>query len=223
MDMDRVRLIKQLAVIALISDDQLLELLVLKGGSAIDLLHPAAGRSSVDIDFSIDGDLDGDAESLRIRFERLLRDAFVPEGFRIFDVRFEPHPQKSTPLLAFWGGYVLEFKVAEFEVYEKYKNKLERLRKHATDVGPGTLKTMRIELSKHEHCEGKQEYELEGYSIYVYTPLMIACEKLRAICQQFPEYREFVKSREPASRARDFFDIHYLTEEFDLAWESDET
>ena len=51
MDMDRVRLIKQLAVIALISDDQLLELLVLKGGSAIDLLHPAAGRSSVDIDF----------------------------------------------------------------------------------------------------------------------------------------------------------------------------
>lgn len=223
MDMDRVRQIKQLAIIALISDDQLLELLVLKGGSAIELLHPTAGRQSLDIDFSIDGDLEGDAEDLCIRFEHLLNNAFEPEGFRVFDVRFEPQPQEPTPMLAFWGGYVLEFKIAEIEIYEKLKNKIEKLRKHAADVGPGTLKTMRVELSKHEHCSGKQEYELEGYSVYVYTPLMIACEKLRAICQQFPEYRELVKSRKPASRARDFFDIHYLSKEYDLDWESAET
>ena len=127
MDIDRIRRIKLTAIIALFSDDQLLELLVLKGGSAIELLHPKAGRSSLDLDFSIDGDLEGDVESLRNRFERLLNDAYLLEGFRVFDVSLEAIPRIPTTEFAFWGGYVLKFKVIESEIYDRYENRLERL------------------------------------------------------------------------------------------------
>ena len=47
--------------------------------------------------------------------------------------------------------------------------------------------------------------ELDDYTIYVYSPTMIAIEKLRAICQQMPEY---ALQRRPSARARDFYDIY---------------
>lgn len=51
------------------------------------------------------------------------------------------------------------------------------------------------------------EVELDDCSIFVYTPLMMILEKLRAICQQMPEYK--LASSQHA-RARDFYDIHLL-------------
>src|ERR1035438_4425048 len=51
------------------------------------------------------------------------------------------------------------------------------------------------------------QYELDDYIIYVYTPEMIAVEKLRAICQQMTEYPH-KGNRKP--RARDFFDIYMI-------------
>ncbi len=45
---------------------------------------------------------------------------------------------------------------------------------------------------------------------------MLVLEKLRAICQQIPEYREIVKSHPPAARARDFFDIYTITQQFPI-------
>ena len=44
---------------------------------------------------------------------------------------------------------------------------------------------------------------MDHFTIWVYTPAMVATEKLRAICQQMPEYA----SGPPARRARDFYDI----------------
>src|SRR5262249_52839697 len=49
--------------------------------------------------------------------------------------------------------------------------------------------------------------ELESYAIYVYSPPMIAVEKLRAICQQMPQYG---LRKEKSPRARDFYDIYLL-------------
>jgi hypothetical protein len=47
--------------------------------------------------------------------------------------------------------------------------------------------------------------------IFVYSPEMIVAEKLRAICQQMPEYGPTIKRNRPgAPRARDFVDIHTL-------------
>ena len=45
---------------------------------------------------------------------------------------------------------------------------------------------------------------------------MIVYEKLRAICQQMPEYRELVRSDAASARARDFVDIHAVMENFRL-------
>jgi hypothetical protein len=49
--------------------------------------------------------------------------------------------------------------------------------------------------------------ELDDYTVFVYSPTMIAIEKLRAICQQMPEY---MLQRRPSARARDFYDIHLI-------------
>jgi hypothetical protein len=71
-----------------------------------------------------------------------------------------------------------------------------------------------VDLSKHEYCAPKVPTELDHYTIYVYTPEMIAAEKVRAICQQMPEYSPM---RHPGSpRARDFYDIHMLAKTADV-------
>jgi hypothetical protein len=71
-------------------------------------------------------------------------------------------------------------------------------------VGPEQRRKFSVDMSKFEYCQGKVERELDSFSIFVYTPEMIVIEKLRAICQQMPEYG--LRSR-PSARARDFYDI----------------
>lgn len=218
MDLEQIKRIKELAVIAMFSDDDLLDILVLKGGSAIDMFLQSPGRASLDLDFSIDVD------SLRNKFERLLSSTFEPAGFVVFDVSFKAMPAADVIELPFWGGYNLVFKLTTPRIYEQYKDKLLKLRSRlATDVGPGQLKTFSIDFSKHEYCSGKVVYELEHLIIYAYPPLMLACEKVRAICQQTPEYRLMIKSHPGSPRARDFFDIHFLSSQYNIDWASLET
>ena len=49
-EIDRLNRIKKLIIIAMFSDDDLLETLVLKGGNAVDLIHGVAMRGSIDLD-----------------------------------------------------------------------------------------------------------------------------------------------------------------------------
>ena len=62
------------------------------------------------------------------------------------------------------------------------------LRRRAEVVGPQQMRKYTIDISHHEFCEGKVKREVDDYTIYVYSLEMIAAEKLRAICQQMPEY-----------------------------------
>ena len=82
-------------------------------------------------------------------------------------------------------------------------------------VSPGQQRIFRIEISKHEYCEPKAEHEFDGYTIYAYTPVMIAIEKLRAICQQMPEY-PLISTSMKRARARDFYDIWAILTETGL-------
>jgi len=224
MDTERIKQIKKLALIAIFSDNKMFEILALKGGSAIDMFYPPAGRASIDLDCSLSADLVADDESLCKLFSKLLTDTFKPENYVVFDVKFEEKPENlSTKMATFWGGYLLEFKVIEQHLFDQYGSDLEKIRNYANEVGPRHRKTFQVDFSKFEYCNGKVAKILDDYTIFVYTPLMIACEKLRAICQQTSEYRKIVKSHHPASRARDFFDIHYLTKQEKLNWCSDET
>ena len=203
--------IKKLVIIAMFSDDLLMERLVLKGGNALDLIHRVSARASVDVDLSIAGDFTAEERlGLHGRIEKALRDTFRPAAFQVFDVKLEERPPGLTADLEdFWGGYGVEFKLIEPDLYEELKENVEALRRNALQLGQGSK--FSIDISKHEYTTGKTKFELDGFAVFVYTPEMIVCEKLRAICQQMPEYGPVVKrDRAGSPRARDFIDIQTL-------------
>lgn len=204
---DRVR---RLTIIALVSDDRLMETLVLKGGNAIPFFGgEAPARRSLDLDFSLDGDL-GPILEERAKLERLLRETFGPEGLEVFDVRLEKAPPgvERDTLGDFWGGYTLDFKVLSVAEFGRLAGEPERRSRQAIESSPGGRRTFTVDMSKCEHCKGKVPKKLDGYTVYVYSPAMLVSEKIRAICQQMEEYRRIVESRSRRPRARDFYDIH---------------
>ena len=215
---DQLERIKKLSIIAMFSDDDLMDILVLKGGNAIDIVYGIASRSSLDLDFSIATEFNRvEMDLMKSRFEKALNRVFDEAGYKVFDIKFEERPEDSGPdVPQFWGGYRLEFKLIDKIQYAELENDLQRLRLSAVDVGPGARKTYRIEISKWEYCDGKNAEELDDYTVYVYTPTMIVFEKLRAICQQMPEYSEFLGKSYETARARDFFDIYTVVEHFNI-------
>ena len=214
--MDNFERIKKLVIIAMFSDDDLMDILVLKGGNAIDIIHNIALRSSIDVDFSIENEFSKDElEAIGQKIERTLKETFSPEGFEVFDVKFEEKPPVVTQdMAAFWGGYQVEFKIIENEKYSRLFQNKDALRKNATVVSTRNKRTFRIDISKFEYCRSRQEQDLNGFTIYVYTPEMIVFEKIRAICQQMPEYAQVVNNPSQSARARDFFDIYTILEHF---------
>jgi len=189
------------------SDDFLMDRLVLKGGNALDLVHHLAARASLDIDFSVEGDFENVADVER-RVFRALRDRFDSVGMRVFDETFRRKPTRLRPGQdQRWGGYLIEFKVIPKDRVGRFRDDLEALRRNADVIGPAQERVFKIEISKYEYCAPKVRTELDDYTIFVYPPAMIAVEKLRAICQQMPEY-DLVSTKR--ARARDFLDIHTI-------------
>ena len=200
------------------SDDDLMDMLVLKGGNALDIIYRLAQRSSKDVDFSIANEFSRkDFEKIKSKIENTLKNTFKPEGFIVFDVKLTEKPVRISPdMEKFWGGYQVEFKIIETENYNKHQYDIESLRRNATVIEKNNRKIFRIDISKFEYCDSKQEYDLDGYTIYVYSPEMIIAEKLRAICQQMPEYSKLVRSPSQSARARDFFDIYTVMTNFEI-------
>ena len=205
MDMDFAT-IRRTTIIALFSDDELAGILALKGGNALSLVHGITSRTSVDLDFSIAQDFP-DFASAKERIFRVLKDRFDSAGYVVFDEKLTPKPRIfGEDLKPWWGGYELLFKLIRKDRYEELLgSRPDKLRIEAMETGPGRKRVFKVDLSKYEYTAGKEEHELDHYSIYVYTPEMIVIEKLRAICQQMAEYTE---PRLASARARDFFDIH---------------
>ena len=196
--------VRRLTIVALFSDDQLFEQIVLKGGNALNLVYGLSPRTSLDLDFSMESDFT-DLDDTRKRIFRAVKERFSSEGLVVFDESFEPKPQVPGPNQPpWWGGYELRFKLIEEVRYKALGGSLEALRRNALVVGPEQQRKFSVDISKYEHCEGSVERELHSYTIYVYSPEMIVVEKLRAICQQMPEYS---LRNQPSARARDFYDV----------------
>jgi len=208
--------IKRLAIMAMFSDDELFEQLVLKGGNAMDLIHRLSSRASVDLDFSMQHDFTDGLEAFCGRVERALTKTYRPNGWEVFDVKMEEKPNELPKDMAnFWGGYSVEFKLIETDKFEALRGDASNLRRHALKIGQG--QKFLIDISRFEYTLGKKEADLDGYRIYVYSPEMIVCEKLRAICQQMDEYGPVVRrKRRGGARARDFLDIYILVETLQL-------
>lgn len=58
--------IRRITIIALFSDDELVNQLVLKGGNALSLIHKVSLRTSLDLDFSLATDF-GDLDDARTK------------------------------------------------------------------------------------------------------------------------------------------------------------
>ena len=89
MDIEQIDQIKRTAVIALFSDDDLMDSLVLKGGSALDMVYNIAQRSSLDLDFSIPTDFRAEAiPDITKKIRRVLWENFRDKGYEAFDIDF---------------------------------------------------------------------------------------------------------------------------------------
>jgi hypothetical protein len=209
--------IKRLVVIGIFSDDYLMERLVLKGGNAINLVLEIGTRASVDIDLSMEDDFSPEEiQTVRGRLENRLQEVFNAEHYHVFDVTLEPKPDPVSPELAnFWGGYSVTFKLIEDQRFKESRGNLDAMRRNSLRIG--AKGKFEIDISKFEYCTPKEAFDMEGYQVFVYTTEMLVSEKLRAICQQMPEYGPVVKRTRPGSaRARDFLDIHTLITHFKL-------
>ncbi len=208
--------IKHLTLIALFSDNDLLDMLVLKGGTALEF-YDLDYRLSIDLDFSIEEEFPQDLAVIKVKVETALKNTFREEGYEVFDVRVIEKPKKvSLEMADFWGGYSIEFKIIKTEKYKQLSKNIHSMRREATVIGAANKRTIMIDISKYEYCQPKQDRELEGHTIYIYTSAMIVCEKIRAICQQMREYREIVRSSSQSARARDFYDIYLLIERYGI-------
>jgi predicted nucleotidyltransferase component of viral defense system len=205
--------IKRLTIIALASDDHLVESLVLKGGNAIAFFYEGgdlnSSRASFDLDFAIEEHKMGMAE-ISERIQKTLTQTFKENGYEIYDYKFQSRPKViPTSRQDFWGGYLVEFKL-----YESGKQ---------IAMTPLGSPKFSIDLSKFEYTLSKVEQEIEGYKIYVYSAAMIVFEKIRALCQQLPEYGGIIGKDKFSPRARDFYDIVTILESIDLDINSNES
>src|SRR6185437_2192956 len=160
-----------------------------------------------------------DLDEIATRIRNALSDRFDQAAFTVFDYTFGPRPTIVGEKSPSWGGYRVEFKLIQKAFYNKVTGELELVRRNALVVGPAQQRTFTIDISKNEFCRSKTEKEVDSYTVHVYTPAMIAVEKLRAICQQMPEYQ--LRTRK-APRARDFYDISLLLEHANVDFASAE-
>jgi hypothetical protein len=150
--------------------------------------------------FRLKGEFE-DTEDAARRITRALADRFDAAGFFVFDCSFGPRPLIPSVDNPKWGGYRIQFKIIDRDKHGQFNGELDAIRRNATVIGPLQQRVFNIDISRWEFCEGKTETKLEEFTIYVYTPPMLAIEKIRAICQQMTEYRIRVSK---TARARDF-------------------
>jgi len=221
---NEVDLIKKLTITALLADEILVGLLVLKGGNAIDIVYDLSNRGSIDIDFSMEKDFtEKEMGYVRNQISGLLNQEFSKSNLTVFDVKFIERPKKmDDEVKAFWGGYNVSFKVIEIAKYQKFDGNLDKCRRNAIPISSNNSTIFEVDISKYEYVKDKIAKDLDGQIIYVYSPEMLALEKLRALCQQNADYIEVVYSMTAKSRARDFYDIHNLVTSFSLNLEKPE-
>ncbi|MCY4643378.1 MAG: nucleotidyl transferase AbiEii/AbiGii toxin family protein [Bacteriovoracales bacterium] len=186
--------------------------ILIKGGQAIRIKEDIKHRFSVDIDASVNGEIQNPADFF-VRFKRSLDNRFKRLELVIIDFKQVKKPKKPHPdAPSFWTGWLIKFKLLE----EKNLN-LDKDRQSIMALIPDGQASPQIivELSEYEYCGKfeKMELSLGGAGpkaiTYWYSTEMLVVEKIRAICQQHPDY---LHRKKPTNRARDFYDIANLIE-----------
>jgi len=210
--------IKRLTLKALMHDEQLMYGLVLKGGNALQLVYEITDRASMDIDFSIEDDFSElDFQRIDGILNVLLNEQFQTEKLIAFDIKFIERPKTNTEKI--WKGYNIEFKVTHEKDW--YVDDLEKSRREAIKIVDQSTK-FSVDISSFEYIASAKKVDLYGTVLLVYTPEMIVIEKLRALCQSIPEYKDIIPSAKTKGRARDFYDIWNICEQNPIDFSLDE-
>ncbi|WP_046755307.1 nucleotidyl transferase AbiEii/AbiGii toxin family protein [Kordia jejudonensis] len=211
--------IKMLTLRALVADEGLMYGLVLKGGNALELAYNITDRASKDIDFSISGDFNP------IEYDRingilfgLLTAEFEKHDLVVFDVNFFEKPKQNK--VKVWKGYQLAFKVIDYENYDP--DDLDKNRRRAFPLQNNNSPIFTVDISSYEYTDSKKMIDVDGAVFFVYTPEMIVLEKLRALCQSIPEYKNIIPTARIKGRARDFYDIWNICQNFEIDFKSQE-
>jgi hypothetical protein len=182
--------------------------LFLKGGSAIRLFDDLTSRLSIDIDFSVDTAID-DVSSFFNAMKFKISRRFHELQYEAIDLKWMRKPKnKGGNKPDWWGGWSFEFKLVSFVHSDK---SVEMKRRNAVIPEGANSSKIIVEISEHEYCKCGRTKVINGISILGYSRELIVLEKIRAICQQHPEYK-FKLSK---NRARDFYDIYELTKNID--------
>ncbi|MDA0322698.1 MAG: nucleotidyl transferase AbiEii/AbiGii toxin family protein [Verrucomicrobia bacterium] len=197
------------AIVALYGSPMVSKLLLLKGGSAMRLFDGLDSRLSIDADFSVEDAIDPDGGLFK-EMERCMSEAFCVHGYEVMDFRPNKRPKhRRSGFPESWGGWTCEFKLTDL----RHKDKsMETKRRNALVPDGANSPSIALDLSEHEYCGKQRTRNLHGVRVRAYSREMLVVEKLRAICQQHPDYPFRQESR---NRARDFFDIHELTTDTD--------
>lgn len=194
-------------VVALFKDELLERTLVLKGGTALHLIENIDSRLSTDIDFSACEKI----SSPDLYFERVtkaLGEHFLALGFEVFDSAFGQKPKERTEKHPeFWAGWFFEFKLSRLD--RQYKS-LEDKRRSAMVPDGGASSKIRIEISEYEYCGSTRKVVIHGSAVVSYSGVLLVAEKIRAICQQHPDY----PYGSLKNRARDFYDVYQLVRKY---------
>jgi predicted nucleotidyltransferase component of viral defense system len=190
------------SILAVFHDPVLARRMFLKGGSAMRMLDEERARLSLDADFSIQGSIRVQ-KSFFARVEKSLSHQFKPR-YCVFDFLVTQRPKQRKPdQPKWWKGWLCRFKLIETAHADL---PLEAKRRRALIPEGSNSSVIEIEISEHEYCGAERTKLIRGVLVHGYTRELLVVEKLRAICQQHPEYR----FRSNKNRARDFYDIYKL-------------
>lgn len=195
------------SVVALFSNEILRRTLVLKGGSALFLVQDIDTRLSTDMDFSVSNEVENPVEYFA-HVESALSNHFGKLDFEVFDTAFTKKPREGVETKPkFWAGWYFEFKLISTEFYSKAL----AFKQRAALIPDGTASSkIEIEISEYEYCDSAESVELGGSIVTSYSTALLVLEKLRAICQQHPQY-PYGRLK---NRARDYFDIYQLVKKY---------
>jgi hypothetical protein len=198
-------------ILALYQSGDLASSLFLKGGSALRIFDNQTARLSIDADFSVESEVD-DPEKFFYTIQSCVEGRFKQHQLEVIDFISKKKPKVSPENRPdWWGGWACEFKLVD----EIHREKTHRTKQRNALVPEGSNSPkITIDISEHEYCGTHRTRNISGIKILGYSRELLVLEKLRAICQQHPDY-EFRLSK---NRSRDFYDIYALTSDMDEAF-----
>ncbi|MCK5035885.1 MAG: nucleotidyl transferase AbiEii/AbiGii toxin family protein [Candidatus Sabulitectum sp.] len=202
--------VRERILAAVCGDKWLFDRLVLKGGNALALIYRIGQRASLDLNFSIEGDFE-DIEKAGTLLKQAMINEFEPSGLHVFGFRFEVKPSVSVDY--WWGGYRCTFKLIPTELAERLSfNDNDMSRQALVTDAVSQRRKFTLEISKYEFFIAETRPVGDGQDrIKVYSPALLAAEKLRALLQQHPDY-PVISPATKRSRGRDVYDIWVISD-----------